>query len=77
MFTPGNMAATIGNTIKNDLHHKEAHIMNRYNIRKVFVWPAFKFGVIIGTVLMITPGIGAGPSSLEGGRAVGESRFVR
>jgi hypothetical protein len=31
--------------------------MNRYNIRKVFVWPAFKFGAIIGAVLLIFPGI--------------------
>ena len=31
--------------------------MNRYNIRKIFVWPAFKFGAIIGAVLLIFPGI--------------------
>jgi hypothetical protein len=31
--------------------------MNRYTIRKVFLWPAFKFGALIGAVLMIVPGI--------------------
>lgn len=31
--------------------------MNRYNIRKIFVWPAFKFGAVIGAVLMIGPAI--------------------
>lgn len=34
--------------------------MNRYNIRKVFVGPAFKFGAIIGAVLVIIPGIVGG-----------------
>ena len=31
--------------------------MNRYTIRKIFIWPAFKFGALIGAVLMIAPGI--------------------
>jgi len=31
--------------------------MNRYLIRKIFIWPAFKFGAVIGAVLMIVPGI--------------------
>ncbi|MBM3190473.1 MAG: hypothetical protein FJZ90_17375, partial [Chloroflexi bacterium] len=39
---------------------KEAHTMNRYSIRKIFVWPAFKFGALIGAVLMILPGIACG-----------------
>lgn len=34
--------------------------MNRYSIRKIFVWPAFKFGALIGAVLMILPGIACG-----------------
>jgi len=31
--------------------------MNRYNIRKISIWPAFKFGAVIGAVLAIIPGI--------------------
>jgi hypothetical protein len=31
--------------------------VNRYSIRKILVWPAFKFGAVIGAVLMIVPGI--------------------
>ncbi len=34
--------------------------MNRYNIRKIFIWPAFKFGAVIGAALMILPGIAWG-----------------
>lgn len=34
--------------------------MNRYTIRKIFVWPVFKFAAVIGAVLAIIPGIVAG-----------------
>ncbi len=44
--------------------------MNRFNIRKVFVWPAFKFGAVIGAVLMIVPGILWGLLTRESVRAL-------
>lgn len=31
--------------------------MNRHTIRRIYVWPAFKFGAIIGAVLLLIPGI--------------------
>jgi hypothetical protein len=34
--------------------------MNRYAIRRIFVWPAFKFGCLIGATLMVLPGVAQG-----------------
>lgn len=34
--------------------------MTRYNIRRISIWPAFKFGAVIGAVLAILPGILSG-----------------